>query len=130
MKNVFSEVSQNSQETTCAWVFFNKSAGLRPAVLLKKRLWHRCFPVNFAKLPKILFLKEHLRWLLLKGNTWKKEAFGQINQADHSSFAYCIIGTFIDVCSEICRNQRCSIKTFFLKMLQYSQERTYVDVSL
>ena len=29
--------------------FFNKVAGLRPATLLKKRLWHRCFPVNFAK---------------------------------------------------------------------------------
>ena len=28
---------------------FNKAAGLRPATLLKKRLWHRCFPVNFAK---------------------------------------------------------------------------------
>ena len=24
---------------------FNKVAGLRPATLLKKRLWHRCFPV-------------------------------------------------------------------------------------
>ena len=23
---------------------------LRPATLLKERLWHRCFPVNFAKL--------------------------------------------------------------------------------
>ena len=23
--------------------------GLRPATLLKKRLWHRCFPLNFAK---------------------------------------------------------------------------------
>ena len=28
---------------------FNKVAGLRPVTLLKKRLWHRCFPVNFAK---------------------------------------------------------------------------------
>ena len=25
---------------------FNKVAGLRPATLLKKILWHRCFPVN------------------------------------------------------------------------------------
>ena len=25
------------------------SAGLRPATLLKKRLWHRCFPMDFAK---------------------------------------------------------------------------------
>ena len=30
-------------------LFFNKVAGLRPATLLKKRLWHSCFHVNFAK---------------------------------------------------------------------------------
>ena len=29
--------------------FFNKVAGVRTATLLKKRLWHRCFPVTFAK---------------------------------------------------------------------------------
>ena len=30
---------------------FSKFIDLRPAtLLLKKRLWHRCFPVNFAKL--------------------------------------------------------------------------------
>ena len=29
-------------------------ASLRPANLLKKRLWHRCFPVNFAK-----FIRTH-----------------------------------------------------------------------
>ena len=28
---------------------FNKVATLRPATLLKKSLWHSCFPVNFAK---------------------------------------------------------------------------------
>ena len=38
----------------------------RPATLLKKRLWHSCFPVNFAKFLAIPFLTEHLRWLLLK----------------------------------------------------------------
>ena len=27
-----------------------KVTGLRPATLLKMRLWHRCFPVNFVKL--------------------------------------------------------------------------------
>ena len=31
----------------------------------KMRLWHRCFPVNFAKLLRTPFLTEHLRWLLL-----------------------------------------------------------------
>ena len=33
----------------CQILFLNKVAGLRPATLLKKRLWYRCFPVNFAK---------------------------------------------------------------------------------
>ena len=32
----------------CQSLFFNKVAGLRFATLIKKRLWHRCFPVNFA----------------------------------------------------------------------------------
>ena len=33
---------------------FNKIPGLQPAALLKKRLWHRCFPVNFP-----IFLRRH-----------------------------------------------------------------------
>ena len=39
--------------------------GLRPATLLKKRLWHRCFPVNFVKFLRTHFFTEHLWWLLL-----------------------------------------------------------------
>ena len=38
---------------------------LRPATLLKKRLWHRCFPVKFAKFLRTPFFTEHLWWLLL-----------------------------------------------------------------
>ena len=41
-----------------------KVAGLSPATLLRKRLWHRCFPVNFAKFIRTPFVTEHLRWLL------------------------------------------------------------------
>ena len=48
-KKCFLEISQNSQENTCARVFFYKAADLTPTTLLKKRLWHRCSPVNFAK---------------------------------------------------------------------------------
>ena len=33
----------------CQSLFLNKVAALRPATLLKKILWHRCFPVNFVK---------------------------------------------------------------------------------
>ena len=30
-------------------LFFNKVPGLRTTTLSKKRLWRRCFPINFAK---------------------------------------------------------------------------------
>ena len=36
-------------------LFFNKNAGLRHVTLLKKRVWHRCFPVNFVKLVRTSF---------------------------------------------------------------------------
>ena len=45
-------------------LFFKKSC-LRPATFLEKRLWHRCFPVNFAKFLKTPFFTEHVQWLLL-----------------------------------------------------------------
>ena len=39
---------------------------LRPATLLKKRPFRSSLPVNIAKVLKILFFVDHLRWLLLK----------------------------------------------------------------
>ena len=45
-KKVFLKVSQNLQENTCARVSF-----------LKKRLWHRCSPANFAKFLRTSFLQ-------------------------------------------------------------------------
>ena len=48
----------------CQCLFFNKVAGLRPATLLKKRLWHRCFRVNFAKFPRTPFLQNAFGRLL------------------------------------------------------------------
>ena len=41
---------------------------LRPATLLKKRLWHRCFPMKFAKFLRTTFFTEHLWWLLLQND--------------------------------------------------------------
>ena len=48
-KFVFLKFSHYSQESPMLESLFNKVAGLRSATLLKKRLWHKCFPVNFAK---------------------------------------------------------------------------------
>ena len=61
VKKAFLEISQNSKENTCA----------RVSLLLKERLWHKCFPVNFAKFLRIPFLTEHLcRLLLVLCHTW------------------------------------------------------------
>ena len=62
-KKVFIKISQNSQETglgkhLCQSLFFNKVAGLRPAILLIKRLRHICFPMKFGKFLRTLFYKK------------------------------------------------------------------------
>ena len=49
----------------CQSLFFHKVACLRPATLVKTRLWHRCLLVNFAKFLKTLFITEYCQWLLL-----------------------------------------------------------------
>ena len=55
-KGVLRNFSKFTGTHMCLSLFFNKVAGLRPATLLKKRLWHRCFPVNFAKILRTSFL--------------------------------------------------------------------------
>ena len=45
---------------------FFKSCSLRPATVLKKRLWHRCFTVNLVKFLRTIFIIEHIWWLLLQ----------------------------------------------------------------
>ena len=64
-KGIFRNFAKFTENHHCQESFFIKVAGLRSTTLLKKRLWHRCFPVNCAKFLKTLFLAEHLRLLLL-----------------------------------------------------------------
>ena len=40
----------------CRSLFCNKDARLRPANLLKRKFWCRCFPVNFTKILRTSFL--------------------------------------------------------------------------
>ena len=56
-KGVLGNSTKFKGKHLCQGLFFNKVKGLRAATLLKKRLWHRCFPVNFAKLLRNLFLQ-------------------------------------------------------------------------
>ena len=48
-KGVLRNFAKFTGKHLCQNRFLNKVAGLRPATLLKKRHWHRCFPVNFMK---------------------------------------------------------------------------------
>ena len=81
VKKVFFEISQNSQENTCAEVSFLIKLqacyhhietsqlicydGNMPATL-KKETSAQVFSVNFVKFLRTPFLKDHLWWLLLQ----------------------------------------------------------------
>ena len=56
-KGVLRNFAKSTGKHLCQNLFFNKVAGPRSATLLKKRLWHRCFPVNLAKFVRTPFLK-------------------------------------------------------------------------
>ena len=45
---------------------FKKVAGVEARKSVKRRLQHRCLPVNIAKFLKIAFSIEHLWWPLLE----------------------------------------------------------------
>ena len=60
-KGVLRNFAKFTGKHLCQSLFLNKVAGL----------WHRCFPVNFAKFLRTPFRTEHPRWLLL----WVREAF-------------------------------------------------------
>ena len=64
-KGILRNFAKFTGQNLCESLFFNEDAQLRPATLLKKRLWHRCFPVNFVKLLRTPFFTEQPFWLLL-----------------------------------------------------------------
>ena len=71
-KGVLRNFAKFTGKQLCQSLYFNKVAGLRPANLLKKRLRHRRFPVNFVKFLRRTFFIEHPWWLLLFRSTGKK----------------------------------------------------------
>ena len=63
VKKVFLEIHKIHRKTPVPETLFS---------LLKKRLWNRCFPVNFTKFLRTPCLTKHLRWLLLVTSILKK----------------------------------------------------------
>ena len=55
-KGVLGKFAKFTGRRLCQSLFFNKVTDLMPATL-KKRSWHRCFPLNFVKFLRIPFLQ-------------------------------------------------------------------------
>ena len=104
----------------CQSLFFNKVAGLRPqATLLKKRLWHRCFPVNFAKILRTPFLLNTSGRRLLRGQiTLFYFVRRNISLTPKPEKTYVIKINYQDLVREAVL-RRCSVKKLLLKISQY-----------
>ena len=80
-KEVFLTISQNPQENTCARVSYLSN-------FTKKRLWHECFTVNFAKFLRTPFLQNTSGrllvafdlLLLLRSLSWTDVCIGETNE--------------------------------------------------
>ena len=64
-KGVLKNFTKFTGKRLCQSPFFNKVAALSPATMLKKRLWHRFFPVNLVKFLRAPFLQNTSGRLLL-----------------------------------------------------------------
>ena len=57
IKKLLLNILENSQENICAWA--------SACNFIKKRLWHRCFSLNFAKVLRTPILQNNSKSLLL-----------------------------------------------------------------
>ena len=64
-KGALKNFAKFTRKHLCQSLFFDKVVGLRPATLLKEKLWHRWLPVNFAILLRATFLGKTSGRLLL-----------------------------------------------------------------
>ena len=59
-KGVLKSFAKFTEKHLCKSLFLNKVADQWPATLFKKRLWNRCFPVDFAKFLRLFFFRTPL----------------------------------------------------------------------
>ena len=92
----------------CQSLVFNKVAGLRPATLLKKKLWYRCFPLNFAKFLRTPFLQNTSGRLLLDNLLYKD--FLHLIQLRNAMFATLATSVLFKMKTSIKRKHYYTIK--------------------
>ena len=99
-----------------------KKSSHRPATLLRRRSWQRCFPVNFAKFHRAPFLPEYLPWLLL----WEYKCCLSLARTPFALFNFWFKVLFWSLKSKCLSKKavtkRCSMKKMFLEISQNSQE--------
>ena len=136
---MFLEISKNSEKNTCNRVSFLISCRLRPVTLLKKRLWHRPFPVNFAKYLRTPFFHRTPQgdcfWIY--GVVFYRQKIPQkapwyffdrvLNNVMLSDF-FVNNSVTLSPRSEAVA-QRCSIRKVFSEISQNSQGNTFARVS-
>ena len=115
---VFCNFAKFTEKHLCQSLFFNKVAVLRPGTLLKKKLWHRCFPVKFTKF-LTLFLTEHLWWLLLNSHwNWILAFSWQFTKKTSDLLWSMMRKMFIEV-------RLCNLTTYVLKGMTKSLKHTW-----
>ena len=120
---MFLKFSQNSQESTCARVSFLIKLLTETEILLKKRLCHRCFPVNFEKFLRIPFSQNTSWGLLLCWTRWNKflwqESFRlewkityllRKNFYDTKKWAWVIFFNYSSILANLSLNIRCGFR--------------------
>ena len=100
---MFLRISKNSLENTCTRICFLTKLQAAPTTLLKKRLWHSCFPENFANFSRKAFLKKptlvaasilylnyyyNLNLCLSKLSTFPKQQYSYYGISNISYFVY------------------------------------------
>ena len=116
-KGVLWNLAKFTGKHLCQSLFFNK---VKPATLLKKRLWYKCFPVNFAKFLRTYFSQNTSGRLLLK----IKLLF--IHNSEKTTPIYFQI-VWYEIPEAVV--PRYSVKKVFLKISQNSQENPCAKVS-
>ena len=76
-KGVLGNFAKSTGKHLCQSLFFNKVKALRPATLVKERLWHWCFLVSFGKFSKKTFLRNTSGQLLMNFITIKNTDMGR-----------------------------------------------------
>ena len=93
VKKMFLRISKNPHENTCARVSFLIKLQAAACNIIKKRLWRRCFPVNFAKFLRTPLQNTSWRLLQLIDSLFQSFRYKQVFNF------FCELVKFLNMCT-------------------------------